>query len=476
VRGDRTRRTVAIGIVVLAVAAAWTTDRALSSPSSSPPTVPASAVLAPAGASSSVWYCSGTAGVPQGNAATVLVTDAGDRPVTADVENFAVTKAGTTSATAGPAGAQPVPVPAGSQVAVPVSAGAEEVLVHGGSVGVAEEFSGPLGFSEAPCAGTSSANWYFPWGRTTSGAGLQLVLFDPMPTPAVANAAFVTAAGATVQPPAYQGVPIEPGAVVVENVGDHLPDGTFATEVTTASGTVVADEVDEAGGAGQGWMSVVGGIDAPETTWAFPESPNVAGGDNTFTVLDPSDAPATVTVSFALSQGGASPLVLHVPGHTCASLTSADQTRIPAGTLFGLRFTSSGPGVVVGRTTYVPGAAPAATGVTQGLPGGLRRWLLPPSPPGRIPLQLAVMNVGSKAAHVRMSGLGPAGRTLPPAPPVVVPAGSAVAVQPSPATPVGLMPIEVTADGPVVVELEPGPAGATGVSVVPAWPLLAAVG
>ncbi|MDE3086987.1 MAG: hypothetical protein KGJ77_09500, partial [Acidobacteriota bacterium] len=120
--------------------------------------------------------------------------------------------------------------------------------------------------------------------------------------------------------------------------------------------------------------------------------------------------------------------------------------------------------------------APASTGVTQGLPGGLRRWLVPPIPPGRIPLQLALMNLGSRRVQVRTTARGTAGRALPGAAPVVLAPGSTVAVQSSPATPVGLLPLEVTADGPIVVELEPGPAGATGVSVVPAWPLLDALG
>ena len=407
----------------------------------------------------------------------MLVTNAGTRTVTVELETFAVTKPGASSGGGSPSATQPVSVPAGSQVAEPVTGGAAEVLVEGGAVGVAEEFSGPLGWTDAPCAGTTSPNWYFPQGKTAGGGGLQLVLFDPMPSPAVANVAFVTTAGAVVAPPAYQGVPVEPGAVVVENVGDHVPDGSFATEVTAASGALVADEVDEGTApGGQGWMSVVGGVDAPATTWAIPESPQVPGGSNEFTILDPSGEPATVTVSFALSQGVATPLVLKVPAHATTAVASENQTRIPANTLFGLRFTSSGPGVVVGRTTYVAGAAPATTGVTLGLPGGFRRWLVPPTPPGRIPLQLALMNLGSRRVQVRTTALGAAGRAQPGGAPIVLPPGAAVAVPPSPATPVGLQPLEITADAPIVVELEPGPAGATGVSVVPAWPLLAALG
>ena len=471
-RVDRNRRTVAIGIVVLAVAAAWAVDRGLSS-SAPAPTVPASAVVAPAGASSSAWYCSATAGPPPGTSAVVLVTNAGRRPVKVDVKTFAVTKPAGPAGGGAPSGSQSLAVPAGSQVAVPAPTGATEVLAHGGAVGVSEEFSGTLGWTDAPCADTTSSSWYFAQGRTASGAGLQVAVFNPLPTPAVADVAFVTTSGATVQPPAYQGVPLEPGAVVVENVGDHIPDGGFAIEVTSPSGTVVADEVEESTGPGR-WMTVVAGVDAPATTWAFPQSPNVSGGNNEFTVFDPADSPATVTVSFALSQGRASPLVVHVAAHTTTAVDSAGETRIPAGSLFGLRFSSRGPGVVVGRGTYVPGATPADTGMTQGLPGGLRRWLVPPTPPGRIPLWLAVYGLGSRSAHVRLLALGAAGRTASPDL-VTVPPNTVVTVPPSPTAPVGLLPLEVSADGPVAVELEPGPPGATGVGVIPAWPLLGQV-
>ena len=470
-RVDRSRRTVAIGVVVLAVAAAWVADRELSSSSPATPTVPASAVLAGAGASSSAWYCSATAEAPEGTAATVLVTNAGNRAVTVAIETFPVAKPGA-AAVGMPSGSQPMAVPAGSQVAAPVAGGATEVLVHGGAVGVAEELSGPAGWSDAPCASSTSPDWYFPQGKTTAGNGLQLAMFNPTPTAAVVDVSFVTTSGATVQPPAYQGLSVEPGTVLVENIGDHIPDATFASEVSAPTGTVVADEVDEGNALGQGWVSIMSGIDAPEATWAFPESAVVPQGTNDFTIFDPADGSATVTVSFALNEGKATPLVLHVPGHATTTLAAEAQTRIPAGSIFGLRFTSSGPGVVVSRNAYAPGAAPANTGLTQGLPGGLRRWLVPPAPPGRIPLHLALLNLGPKTIEVRVTGFGAAGERLPAQAPVAVPPGGAVVVVPSPTMPVGLMPTEVTADGPLVAELEPAPSGAPGVSVIPAWPLL----
>ncbi|HLX89058.1 MAG TPA: hypothetical protein VKR22_11455, partial [Acidimicrobiales bacterium] len=54
--------------------------------------------------------------------------------------------------------------------------------------------------------------------------------------------------------------------------------------------------------------------------------------------------------------------------------------------------------------------------------------------------------------------------------------GGMLVVGPNPAPPIGRVPVEVEADGPVVVELDPVPSGAPGAVVVPAWAVVAAPG
>ena len=78
--------------------------------------------------------------------------------------------------------------------------------------------SGPLGWSTAPCASRTAAQWAFAGGSTTAGNSLTLALFDPAAPAAVVNITFLTTTG-LVTPQAYQGLVVPPGRLVVENVG-----------------------------------------------------------------------------------------------------------------------------------------------------------------------------------------------------------------------------------------------------------------
>ncbi len=471
---DGARRTAVLLLVALVVAGASLADRLVGRPAVPVgPHRPATAVISGSRASSSAWYCAAGAAAPAGTQASVVVTNPISRAV-----------AGTLSTvTAGAAGSPHTrfTVPAGGQLSLPLPTGAAaRLLLRGGGVGAFEVASGPLGWSAAPCVSTTASNWYFAHGSTVPGRAWRLSLFNPTPSDAVVDVTFVSAANGVVVPPAYQGVPVPAGGLVVEDVSDHVQrDPAFATEVSALSGTVVAAAASEAGGPGPSGLALLNGVAAPERRWAFAEDTDQSGGGNTFSILNPSSRVATVTVSIALTQGRAAPITIPVPPSSVLSLAAQDQTRIPQNAVFAVAFVSSGPGIVVSREAFAATGASASLGDAAGAPGGESRWLVPAiGPPAAGSWAFGVVNLGHRLTHVTVGSLGPAGRLvpLPGEDRTALAGGGLLVLGPDPGPPVGRLPLEVLADGPVAVELDPQPTSAPGTVVLPAWPLVGPAG
>jgi hypothetical protein len=85
---------------------------------------------------------------------------------------------------------------------------------------------------------------------------------------------------------------------------------------------------------------------------------------------------------------------------------------------------------------------------------------------------LAVVDLTSTAVTVRLSMFSPDGLVAVPGPGFeVVRPGTPLIVPPSSSTPLGTVPMELTASGPVAVELDAVPVGSAGVVVSPALPV-----
>jgi len=474
VRRETTRRVALLvaGIVVLTgvlVADAVVGPSAPKSNGAPPP----SAVLSDAAATSSAWYCAGLAAV----AGAVLITNPGRVPVTGTVRSQ---PAGSSTVTTTRFAAPP-----SQQVAVDLPQGAATVSVEGGGVGVLEAVVGAFGVTASPCASSAASAWYFAQGSTANGAGMEVAVFNPLPTPAVVDISFTSPTTGTIVPPAYQGVPLAPGQSVVENVMDHAPgQGSLATAVTALSGSVVATVFEPSSGPGHGGSSFLDGTTAPRPLWAFAQNQDVAGGTNYFVMYNPTSVPATVTVSLALTQGQAAPIVVPLPPQSTSVLTAESQTRIPTGAAYGIVFStnsrsqSSAAGIVVARLAISNGSPNPAVGVSSGQAGGFSRWLVAPVAPGQSPAGLAVIDLTTRPVRVTVKGFqSSAGPTaLPGAKNIKVDPGTVYMLSSSPATPVGWSPVEVEASGPVAVQLDPSPADPPGTAPVVAWPLLSQLG
>jgi hypothetical protein len=436
-------------------------------------TSPASSVAVPrSGAESSAWFCvGGTAGGGDGQA-TLLLTNPTPRPVTGTV---------TTVSTNSAAVALTVPVPARTETAVAPAPGspggsmASTVVFNGGGIGVSQVLSGPLGFTNAPCASTTASHWYFADGSTVAPDTLTLSLFNPTDTVAVVDVSFVVSTG-LLAPPAYQGIDVPAGTLVTENIGDHVQNNPHvATMVTSLSGAVVAAELGAVGSAGKGGTSVVLGATTPSTTWSFAQNTDVTGGSTVFYVFNPSDRSARVMVKIGLEQGQAEPVVMDVPAGSVSTLDTAKLARLPVEVPFAMTFDSGGGvGIVVDREVIAsPLAPPPEVGEVAGEAGGSLQWLVPAEySPSTGVSTLAVMDLSRGPVTVRLSTVSPDG--LVPVPgfkDVRVRPGTPLDVTPGAGVALGTEPMEIVSSGPVAVELDAVPVGSPGVVVSPALPL-----
>jgi hypothetical protein len=445
---------------------------------------PAALVSAP-DAESSAWYCTGQT-MPSGPAPGFLVlSNATTRAVDADITTVTDTGASVNAAVSVPA--QSVLTPS---LPVPSSGSfeADTVALDGGGVSVSQAVHGPAGWSLGPCQSSTSASWYFASGSTSGSNGLYVSLLNPTSSPVVVDLGFMTPTGA-VHPLNYQGVVIDPGATLAEDVASEVQNASqVSTVVTARTGRVVASEVQTFAGTSSG-LSVMPGLSRPEDRWAIPLAQESAGGGNSeIDAFNPGTTPEKVTVHLRLASGPLAPLESTVaPGQTWALATS-HQTRIPVGAGYSAEVDATGgPGVVVSRVVVAPAAATApqagvATAVdslTSSTPAS--EWIVaPPGTPaspavsGAARDALAVLNVGGTpetfsayavaSGHLHLLASG-----------TLAPSASAV-VTGSTLSGAGFDPIVVRAGGPVAVSEDLTPSGGVGVVAMFGVPLAAPLG
>jgi hypothetical protein len=473
-------------VVVAAVivgAAVGVAARGSSSPTPAPST--SAALVSAPDAESSAWYCTGQT-TPSGGAPGFLVlSNATARAVVADVT--IVTDTGAT-VSAG------VTVPAQSALApslpVPSSGSwqAETVTIEGGGVAASQAVHGPAGWSVTPCQSSTSANWYFASGSTAGSNALYVSLLNPTSSPVVVDLGFMTPTGA-VRPLNYQGVVIEPGATLAEDVASEVQNASqVSTVVTARTGRVIASELQVYVGASAG-LSLVQGSSRPEHRWAIPLAQETqGGGDSEIDVFNPGTSPETVTVHLRLASGPLAPLVDTVPPGETWALATSRQTRIPAGATYSAQVDATGgPGVVVNRTVVAPATAPAPQAgvavavddLTSSTPAN--EWIVPPPGTEASPAvsnvghdALAVLNVGDSSETFRAYSIGPGTRNLL-ASGTLAPGASAI-VSGSTLTDTGFDPIVVRGSGPMAVSEDFTPSGGVGVVGMPGIALGAPLG
>jgi len=428
--------------------------------------------VAPADAGTSSLFCTSGAGIDAGAGATgvVVLANAGHAPVHGVMTTVAATGGGKVRS--------PVTVPARGTADVipgaglPAGAMATSFAFVGGGVTGTMVVGGPTGWSTAPCASSVSPQWEFAGGSTSSGS-LDLSLYNPTAASAVVNVSFLTTAGALLVPQAYQGITLGPRQLVVAGLGAYVQNQSGVTTlVQSASGAVVATELQRIAAPSGSGLALLSGTTQPASTWRFAQTTAIQGGTVNLVVANPGGSQVAARVTVGLPGATVTPRVLAVPAHAVASLAVSAVAGWPLGSPYSVTVSAPSP-IVVGRSVTAPGGAVAPqAGLTDGTTVTSTTWLvIGPGSPGN-PLSagaairtLAVADPGSAPVSVTvvpLAGGPPVARARVTAGGLVVFGAAAVG---------GLRPLVVEATGPVVVEADDGPTGAPGVVSTSGFPL-----
>lgn len=311
--------------VVAAVLAALTLAGAASVTIHPPAGRPASAALAKEvdglpGANSTAWFCAGPlpVGVPH-EASSLAIANYGSRQAVATVTIVPASGAVVTEQVALPAEEESVVGFAALHV---TSSAAARVVVEGGGVAVAEVVNGPEGPDEALCRSEAAANQYLAVGSTAARNNLAIALYDPGATPAVANVSFATAIGPQ-SPPAFQGVLVAAGHVVVLSVAHSLPFRRFiSATISSSGGGIVAGALASVENKGATLAALEGAVTAPATRWFFAAAPAGTAAEQAYDLMNPGSRTADVEIRL----GGPSGV-----GEITLSLAAGATTRyVPA--------------------------------------------------------------------------------------------------------------------------------------------------
>lgn len=437
------------------------------------------AEVAPAGSSSSSWYCPGAPG-PAAHAGTtellllnaatktvrvgVVVVDAqgSERQRTLELGPHAETRL------------VPAQVVDGAWLAA-------RILVAGGAVSATELVEGRIGRSVTPCASEVASRWYFASGSTREGSRLRVTLFNPTPNLSVVDLSFVTASGLTT-PASFQGLVVAPWTLRVLTVGAYVQNqASIATVVAARSGAVVAGELQLFGPDGAGGVAFELGAPATSTLSDLPAVEDATGGSSELVVFNPSARSEHVDVAVRLPSGPVQPFTQVLGPQSVWTLPTSEQLRIAVQERYTVQVRASGPGAVVARvgagTPHGPAPWWAEDVTVNGLQASAARsWVVagppvvPPTaatPPAAAHVRaaswrLALESPGHRALRVEVTSWAGARRRVQV---VQVPAfGVATAVVPA-------GPAFVRADGAVAVMGDASPAGTVGVVGIPAVPL-----
>lgn len=402
-------------------------------------------VLASSRVRSSAWYCPGPLPLGPGRgAASISVANLGAKTVHGRL--VVASSTGTTRVA-------PIVVSSHAQGVYGLThkgaraEGAVTVLVDSAAVGVEELVHGATGPMVAPCADQTARHQELPVGSTHNADNVSLALYDPGATPAVVSVSFATSTGPSA-PPAFQGIDVGPGKLVVLDVGHDVASRVaVATLVSSTGGRVVAGALVRSLTDRSLLGALVSASPVPARRWAFPAAPLGGSARQSFSVLNPTKVPAHVVLRLS-GQAAGGQLAEVVPPKAVVSLTpgAASATATPTAAIL----TASGAPVVAARelqlaspaeprlhrvrrartivvkragrrvrrrqvvTETVPVGSPLTT--LPGLPTGFsassgtiapyRRWLLASGESdAHVSEVVTVTNPGRRVAHVRVERL-----------------------------------------------------------------------
>ncbi len=209
-------------------------------------------------------------------------------------------------------------------------------IVDGG--GVTASTVAPDGAS-APCASSGVTSWDATGLATTVSTHATLVLYNPLPTGAVANLTAETATG-FLAPAAYQGLSVPGESVLALPLAKRIVDqATVGLRLRVLRGALSVLGVERVGSL----VSYVTGATAPHSTWALPLVTTVRGADSAIVVANP--GPGTVAVHAAITLGSFSVPTqsVDVGPFSVGRITISPNSAIPAHAYADVRVRAGAP-------------------------------------------------------------------------------------------------------------------------------------
>jgi hypothetical protein len=381
----------------------------------------------------------------------------------------------TTSTTEAPTTTAPPPqvrelkVGARSRLAVHVSDIATGALVgvvvevDGGDVSVEHELTNAdLGRTTSPCSTTVSTSWSFPWGVTTRGNRELMVFMNPFPDDATVDISFATDEGVR-DTGRFTGFVVPGRSVVGAFIDEDVTrKEQVSAQVTVRGGRLVVERVQTFTGIdGREGITVGLGGPVPALAWAWPDGLTGPGLTEQVVVYNPHDRVAEAQVEVRLDDpdenGVPEPFELTIPPQRYAIVDLEEEDRIPAGIGHAIVVRSVNGVTVVAERAVSAGEGASRHGVATALgsPLAAPTWYFPGG--GTSPERdefLTLLNVSDDhevtysvtalASGQSLAIQGLQDVELAPGARVVIRLGDHVVRED--------LPIQITADGPIVAE------------------------
>jgi len=277
------------------------------------------------------------------------------------------------------------------------------VEVFGGPAIVEHELRGPTDVAMGPCAHEPSRRWYFAAGDTAKGAVQQLELFNPFGDDAIVDITFVTDGGVQ-EPTDLQGFVVGRHSKVVVPIQDLVPrQDRVATQIVARTGRIVAEQTRTFDGSdGRVGLAVSLGSSDTRREWTVPFGEAGPGVTSTIAIANFGMAPAQVEVSVSLQGDGVlAPETVDVPSRSVIHVDPG--ARVPAGESYGAVVRAQGPTPIVAEASLLNASGAESPGAAEGVgaPATAPKWAFAGSPL-RTSSRITVVNRSTRPVTVEL--------------------------------------------------------------------------
>lgn len=382
----------------------------------------------------SSWFCPGVPVGGEGVGGSVIVANPADAPLSGQITVFTDAPDGapvTQSFEVDPRDTRTIDLLELQQAGTFVSALVE---MQGGGGFVEQRAVFPAGNAVAPCANSTSSEWYFADGFTLDGSTEQLVITNPFPDEAILNFEFATNQGSR-QPSRLQGFPVKGNSVaVITQASLPRDEAVLAVKIVASRGRVVVGRAQQYLGGGRLGYTLSLGAPSLSDQYFFADGEVGDGIIERYSIYNGSDREVAVQAVFLgvpLADDFANDTEIVVAPGQVGTLVTADVPGLPAGRHGVVFSTLDERAIVVERAITRPAGSSVVTTVVLGAPAALAgpRWSMAVGSELAVENILVVLNVDGVDATVTVKALGPGGEVaVPGMESIALPAGGVTAI------------------------------------------------